>query len=283
MSYHELKQHGSADFPFELYKIDQTHPQYEMVYHWHTEHEIVRVEQGQLRMTLNNREILAKTGDIVYINSETVHGAQPEDCIYTCMVFSPEYLSMPGSDFMDGILGHSILITEFFSHGNPAYDRLRTLVDTVFSAIDMPSAGQRFTVVGGLYALFGWIADTHTYEARLAVPFRSDQDERNVQKLKRVLTYIRTAYDQPITLGDMAAAAEVSPQYFCAFFKTMTSQTPVEYLNNYRIERACRRLLNTDESVTEIAFSCGYNDLSYFIKTFKTVKGKTPRQFRRGN
>ena len=75
----------------------------------------------------------------------------------------------------------------------------------------------------------------------------------------------------------------MSPQYFCTFFKQMTDKTPFAYVNAYRIERACRKLLGTDLSVTEIAYSCGFNDLSYFIKTFKAEKGMTPRAFRRGD
>jgi AraC-like DNA-binding protein len=61
----------------------------------------------------------------------------------------------------------------------------------------------------------------------------------------------------------------------------MTTKTPVEYLNTYRIERASGMLLNSGKSVTDIAFSCGFNDLSYFIKTFKSIKGITPAKFRK--
>jgi AraC-like DNA-binding protein len=56
--------------------------------------------------------------------------------------------------------------------------------------------------------------------------------------------------------------------------------TPFEYLNNYRVEMASRALITTDKPITEIAFSCGFNDLSYFIKTFKKCKGITPKSFR---
>ena len=79
----------------------------------------------------------------------------------------------------------------------------------------------------------------------------------------------------------MAEAAEMSPKYFCYFFKEMTAKTPVEYLNGYRIEKATKMLLNTNDSVTDVAYSCGFNDLSYFIKTFKQIKGITPAKFRK--
>ena len=61
----------------------------------------------------------------------------------------------------------------------------------------------------------------------------------------------------------------------------MTKSTPIEYLNTYRVERAARKLLNSDTSVTDISYMCGFNDLSYFIKTFKAIKGVTPAKFRK--
>lgn len=281
MSYNELKQHGSADFPFALYQIDCHHPKYEMAYHWHTEHEIIRVLSGELCITLNNRDMTAGAGDLIYVNSEVVHGAVPQNCVYECIVYTPGFLSMPGSDFMEGVLDRSIFLREFYAHDDPESAELRQLADGVFDAMAGDGAGMRFRVTGGMYAMLGWIAEHRAYDEQLTVQFRSVRDEKNVQKLKRVLTFIRTSYDQQVTLHDMAEAAGVSPQYFCSFFRTMTDKSPMEYVNSYRVERACRKLLNSDQSVTEIAYACGFNDLSYFIKTFKAEKGCTPRQFRR--
>ena len=83
-----------------------------------------------------------------------------------------------------------------------------------------------------------------------------------------------------VTLNQMAEAASMSPKYFCRFFYQMTRHTPIEYLTMQRIEYACYALSTTDEPVTSIALSCGFNDLSYFIRTFKRYKGVTPRQYR---
>ena len=84
-----------------------------------------------------------------------------------------------------------------------------------------------------------------------------------------------------LTLGNLAEAADMSPKYFCRFFTEMTGKTPIEYLNYYRIECAAEQLLYTDDLVTDIALNCGYNDLSYFVKTFKKYKAQTPKQFRK--
>ena len=161
-------------------------------------------------------------------------------------------------------------------------DALREITDAIFLALREDGEEARFAVVGGFYRMLGWLCGHHAYTESLSMQTADARDEKNVQKLKHVLSFIRGAYDRPISLDEMAAVADMSPQYFCTFFKQMTDKTPFAYVNAYRIERACRKLLGTDQSVTDIAYSCGFNDLSYFIKTFKAEKGMTPRAFRRG-
>ena len=141
------------------------------------------------------------------------------------------------------------------------------------------SSGYKFKVIGALYNLFGTVIDLHLYSQSSGAA--SIYADKNVPKLKNVLFFIRNNYDSPITLSDMAEAAGMSPKYFCYFFKDMTAKSPIEYLTGYRIEKASRKLLNSDLSVTDIAFSCGFNDLSYFIKTFKAIKGITPNRYRK--
>ena len=100
-------------------------------------------------------------------------------------------------------------------------------------------------------------------------------------KLKATLEYLRTHYAEEISLDDLSAVAGFSRKYFCKFFKDMTGTTPFQYLTTYRIEKAARKLLITELPVTQIAFDCGFNDLSYFIKTFKQLKGVSPNKYRK--
>ena len=82
-------------------------------------------------------------------------------------------------------------------------------------------------------------------------------------------------------MSEIADAAGMSPHYFCEMFKRRTGRRPIDYLNLYRIDSACRMLRFDGCSVTDAAFSNGFNDLSYFVKTFKKCKGVTPRQYQR--
>lgn len=281
MSYNELKQHGTEDFPIELYHIDKSHTRYEMTSHWHSEIEIIRILEGVLNIRLNNNSYSLKKNDIVFVNPETVHGAIPQDCVYECLDFHLSFLPSADSGskyFIDSLQAHEYLIHEYIPSGS--CHEIYCAVDAVFEAMKNKSSGYKFKVVGGLYTLFGIIVDMHLYSPVSGAP--SITTDKNVTKLKNVLSFIRNSYDMPITLQDMAESAGMSPKYFCYFFRDMTTKTPVEYLNSYRVEKASRKLINTDRSVTDIAYSCGFNDLSYFIKTFKSIKGITPAKFRKG-
>ncbi len=277
MSFNEIKVRGTVDFPIELYCIDKTHDRYEMVSHWHSELEIIRILDGRLNIKLNNNVYTAERGDIFFVNPETVHGAAPEECVYECIDFNIDFLSGLCDGiryFVDGVFNGEYLIKE------EVKDReLKNASNDVFEALKLRSSGYKFKVIGALYKMLGIIVDGHFYTQSTGIP--EDLASKNIPKLKNVISFIHKNYDSQILLSDMAAAAEMSPKYFCYFFKEMTRKTPVEYLNAYRIEKASKKLLNTSMSVTEIAYSCGFNDLSYFIKTFKQQKGVTPAAFRK--
>lgn len=276
MSYNELKQHGSEDFPIQLYMIDSMHPKYEMAYHWHTQLEIIRVISGKLNVALNGKEYKAYDGDVIIVNSEVVHGAIPENCVYECIVFSLDILETSVNkcrNFLFGISNRMIEINEYYKYDDSIFF---DAVNNFFEAMKKDGDSAKFLALGALYTLFGMVYDNKYYK------ISSGKDvNKSIIKLKDVLYFIRNCYDTPITLEAMAEKAGMSPKYFCRFFRELTDKTPVEYLNTYRIERAARKLTGTDLPVTEIAFSCGFNDLSYFIKTFKHYKGMTPREFRK--
>lgn len=278
MIYNELKQHGTVDFPIEMYHIEKNHTRYEMSAHWHNEIEIIRVLEGELNIKLNNNKYTVKKNEIIFINPDTVHQATPQDCVYECIVFNLDFFPALGNGpvyFTESLKNHEYIVNEY----HVAKDNSFALaVNKLFKIMSTKSSGYKFKVIGTLYHIFGEIIDLHLYKPTSGMPITTD---KNVPKLRAVLAHIRTNYSLQISLDDMARAAGMSPKYFCYFFKEMTAKTPMEYLTLYRIEKASRKLINTDSSVTSIAFSCGFNDLSYFIKTFKKVKGITPAKFRK--
>ncbi len=279
MIYNELIERGSEHFPLELYLLDKNHERYEMSSHWHNEVEFIRIISGELNIKLNLNEYIAKKGDIVFVNPQTVHGATPiDECIYECIVMRFDFLNAMDNDirfFIDCLMNNQIYVNEY--NNNPP-KLFKESVNYLFDSMRKTSPGYKFSVTSALYNLLGAIIDNDMYT--FVSENKKIPENKNISKLKKILTYIRENYHTQITLDDMAKAAKMSPKYFCSFFKEMTRKTPIEYLILYRIECAAKKIHRSDESITDIAYSCGFNDLSYFIKTFKNIKGVTPAKFR---
>jgi two-component system response regulator YesN len=109
------------------------------------------------------------------------------------------------------------------------------------------------------------------------------QDARKVTQIRPAINYIDANYNKPITLADVARASHLSVSRLAHIFKEQMGITIIDYLTNVRIERAKQLLLATDQNCTEVCFEIGYNNQSYFTRTFKGLVGMTPRQFRVGN
>jgi AraC family transcriptional regulator len=99
-------------------------------------------------------------------------------------------------------------------------------------------------------------------------------------QLQQVLNYIQDALDQDIKLADLAALLDMSQFHFSTLFKQAIGTSPYQYLLQQRIERAKQLLKQTDQSIVEIAFLCGFNSHSHLSKQFRQLTGTTPRQYR---
>jgi two-component system response regulator YesN len=111
----------------------------------------------------------------------------------------------------------------------------------------------------------------------------SCQDARKMSQLRPAIEYMDCNFDRPITLADIARAAHLSISRLAHLFREQMGITLIDYLTNVRINHAKRMLLTTDMNCTRICFEVGYNNQSYFTRTFKQVAGMTPRQFRAEN
>ncbi len=111
--------------------------------------------------------------------------------------------------------------------------------------------------------------------------------ERTIQtesyvRISRIIRYIHTHFDQKLSLSELAERFFISEFYMCRLFKAYTGKTVGEYIASVRIEKACKMLVETDEQIRNIYTACGFHSLSNFNKSFKTICGKTPMQYRKG-
>ena len=275
IDYKEHKEQGTFNFPIGFYHQTPHSPRYRMQYHWHTHSEIIRIISGTFHLTLDNEIRILNAGDCVFITSGTLHGGMPFDCVYECIVFDLTLLAKDNhacNKTVTDIMMQKISIQPFLSDYS---EEILPIVRKLCHTLAEKKVGYEFATQGYLFLLFSVIIKEHIYEQNL----NDNVSATRIASIKNVLSYISDNYANPISLETLSKIAGMNPKYFCRYFKSMTERTPIDYLNYYRIECACEMLSTKDISIKEAAISCGFNDESYFIKTFHKYKGITPKQF----
>lgn len=96
-----------------------------------------------------------------------------------------------------------------------------------------------------------------------------------------MLQYIQERYSGELTLAGIAESAAVSENECLRCFRSMIGCTPIQYVKQVRIQKAAELLSSTNRKISDIGAECGFQEMSYFAKTFRELKGCTPGEFRK--
>lgn len=270
--YVDKNRHGTAEFPVEYYYVDRKHPRYHMAFHWHNEWELIRVKEGTLAVMLGDTQYTVGAGGLLLVAGETLHGGEPSDCVYECLVFD-----------LYGLFKKNEAVKPYL---RPFY-RQDLTPDCVFGTEDGPpnalmdifsqdSPCRELEAVSAVAGLFAWLIKEKRFD-------HTPTGARWSQRIKPVLEYIEAHYNEPLSLDTLASVAGMNSRYFCKVFYLLTNSTPINYLNFYRIEHAAYLIESTDLPITDIAAECGFWESSYFTKVFKKYKNTTPLKYRQDN
>lgn len=276
VSYHEIQQRGSLDFPLDYHYINEAHSRYNMPYHWHDEFEILHVLHGVFTLSIGDAQYSLSRGDIAFIQGGLLHGGVPDDCVYECIVFDMRLMLISNDhckQYIGNIIHGTIDVAPVFPAGSKVVNH--TLMP-MFEALRERSNGYALITLGCLFQFVGEVYKFSAYEVN-AVQYRNNASR--TLKLKKVFEIIEQEYTQPISLTRLASAVNMTPKYFCRFFKQVTHRSPIDYVCYYRVEMACYEMESTDKNVTEIAMDMGYSDVNYFIRMFRKYKGITPGEY----
>lgn len=276
----ESVSHGTKDFPFACYLMENIRPGFNVPLHWHDEIEVLYIENGSLFLTINGQTYTGHSGDIFFVNPGEIHGMSGEGRLlrYHALLFPLRFslfqYRSPGSNELylplsEGkLLFHNRLSADARAKAGHLIRQALSLQKTKASGYQL---GIQLLCARLLYLLYA----EGCYE-RLSF-------EKGETDIKReILTYLQDNYAEKISLHELADAFHMSEKYFSRYFKRNFQMTLTDYLNSLRLENAAHLLSDTALPVTEVALQSGFNNISYFIRTFKDAFNCSPLHYRKG-
>ena len=106
---------------------------------------------------------------------------------------------------------------------------------------------------------------------------------RDSERIKQMLRYIQQNYAEALTLADIARSAMIGESECLRCFKGTIGMAPIQYVKRFRVQKAAELLSSTDERIADIGAQCGFQDSSYFTRSFREIKGMSPVEYRRLN
>ena len=278
----EVQNHGTPEFPFAFY--DETVQQYRKGYidwHWNSELEWLRVEQGVLDYRTADTTVRLQAGDGLFCNARVLHRLEsPQGAHIPNLLFLPELLAPRQSAVYQAYVAPILASGRGLAVLRAADPADAPVLAALQAALDAARGGDALDIQLAVLAL--WRAFVRAQGAAFAAA-PAGRDALAQARVMAMMQYITAHFAQKVTLAGIAAAAGISKSEALRCFRKALQTTPVQFLLQYRLGRARDLLLHTDDTVTAIAIACGFENISYFVRQFAAHFGMTPKAYRRAN
>ncbi len=235
---------------------------------WHTNLELLNCVEGEGTVILDGKSVEFRAGDTVCVNTNVIHRVVTDSFVrYHCLIV--------GNDFCEanGIDTEKLRFEERFSSEN---------IDALFGElISEYTSDESVNVCRCARIRSAVLRVMIEMREKRTVGFEngSESEKKNLDRVRNALNYIHTNFSEAITLDDLARRVGISRFYLSRTFRSATGFSVVEYINNVRCKEA-RLLINGGSPVSEAARICGFENMSYFTRTFKKCMGVLPSKFR---
>lgn len=268
---------------------------------WHDDPEIIYFKNGHYKLTLNLREYEIQDECICIVNAGVLrklesigtkgnayslrfHLAdlcfrQAEDQVNTALLeplaggqlcFS-DFITVSDFGFLQILRLFNEMVRRFRDYGTKTEQE-----DSSVRTYALPAVADQLMIMADLLRLIAM------FDANGLVHEREESDsEKQVLAIKETIQYIREHYQEKIYVRNLSELTGLNEQYFIRFFGSVTGESPLDYINAYRVEQAARLLKDSDTHVYEIAEQCGFHNIGNFIKIFRSFMGQTPHKYRK--
>ena len=283
--YFELKEnkpHGTKDDPFSTYHIENAGRSFQIPVHWHDEFEIIYVRSGFLTVSISGESYIGKTGEAFVVSPGNLHlmGSQSGTVDYYTFLFPLKYISFRTDDMLDEKLleplnsGHLMICPRV----NDTAKELCEQLIKIYEAKNDESKSKITTQVRTKIILLQFILEMW----KKGFVIENDTSGRNTVE-KEMVSYIQQNFTGKISLREFGEQFHLSEKYISRYFKEHFHITLSQYVTYLRLEHAKQLLQDTDIPVTDVAMQSGYQNVSYFIRSFQKAYAVSPLKYRKNN
>ncbi len=277
---HENRVHTSPEKPFSFYGCKIPDLFSDVPLHWHSEYEISCIRDGQGIFRIDDAEYEAAAGDIILIQPNIVHSIRTPAggyIIYDTIVFNRDLLgsavqTRACSRYITPSSSGILRLNARISKTDKGYKDLHSCACSAAAHAANDSALDDIILKSRLLEFIYLMIFNGHYSGVSA--------ESGASSLKPALEYIRSHLHESIDIRTLAQQCHLSESRFMSVFRRITGQTAIEYINRLRIREACYLLRTTDNDILDIAYSCGYRNLSNFNRHFRKIISLSPREYR---
>ena len=270
----EVLIYNAPDFPISTDYADLAiFPDFAAGCHWHRDYEALIALDGDMDYRVNGQHVHLEKGDAIFVNSNRLHygySAVKKNRNYCFVVFHPELLGLtPAVASAQERLARDSGQDYWLLSNDDEKDR-EAIADIRFLC-DHADPKEAISVIAACASLISNIIS------------RDNSNPDHVTNpdwavIRKMIGYIQNHYQDKILLEEIAAAGAVCRSRCCQLFREKLQTTPMSYVIRYRLDKACD-LIREGCSITDAAFSVGFQGLSYFSESFKKTFGMKPSQY----
>ncbi len=275
----EQKVHSTTLLPYHYYSGEIPNHYPKVSIHWHTEFEIINIIFGKCEIIYGSEILIAKSGDILIIPPNTLHGILPynnfkmkfSSIVFSDSIFGNTVLERSYIHYIHPLVSGSLSIPAVITKKISEYGKLFETITLVFSHAKNNSEIDDLFVKSYILLFFGILFKEQIDYHKEAI---------NSDFLLPTIDYISKNYKEDLKVQHLAENAKYSYSYFMKLFKYYTGLSVVDYINKFRIEQACMLILSTNLSISAIAYEVGFKNISNFNRFFKKITHLTPLKYR---
>lgn len=252
--------------------------------HWHEDIELIKIIKGKMNYYVNGNVFMLNEGDGIIVNSRAMHYGYAEheqDCDFICALINPSIWGCTTSihqKFIKPILDNTNLDSYLLLGNNSEHQGLLDDIEKL-GKLYIQSIEEKKQIDLECLSIACLIWNKWFKLIKEQLSFDNSNESREIILQKKMVNFIYEYYAQAVSLDEIAQSANICRSLCCRLFKKYVQQTPNQFLNAYRIERAKILLNNKAISITDVAYQCGFNHLSYFAREFEKRVGMTPKKY----